>query len=175
MSAPITSSGRVRLPVQFSDDQIEHTVTFTSRYGESVSLAEWARLSEKRKTHLGLACPHERLDELFPDDANVLFQCHWPGYATRTRFLDLPSDINDIGSNFTTVNLLDMVCKELLNWILRLTNDRHITCRDPRWAIGLNQITFKHIYVSGVVRTKGYVAKWVPVLEIDSTALSMAA
>ena len=77
VSAPVTSpSGRVALPLPFSPDQVENTVTFTSRHGKGVSLAEWAKLSEKRKTHLALAHPDERLDEFLPDDAKILFQCH---------------------------------------------------------------------------------------------------
>ena len=48
-------------------------------------------------------------------------------------------------------------------------------CRDPRWAIGLSRITFKHVYVVGVVQTKGYVAKWLPLLEVESSALAMDA
>ncbi len=45
-------------------------------------------------------------------------------------------------------------------------------CCDPRWAVGLDQITFRHIFMVGVVQTKGYVSKWVPVLEIDRSAFA---
>ena len=60
-----------------------------------------------------------------------------------------------------------------LCWLCQ--NDRHIVCRDHRWSIGLSRITFKHVYVVGVVQTKGYVAKWLPLLEVDSSALAMDA
>ncbi|KAI1791531.1 hypothetical protein LXA43DRAFT_863698, partial [Ganoderma leucocontextum] len=165
-----TRAGRIAVSLPFSQDQVEHTVTFPSRHGKGVSLAEWARLSEKRKTHLLLNDAHERIDELAPDDARVLFQSHWPGYASRTRFLELPPHVSELEGAFTKAYLLDMVCKELVEWVLTLTNDRHIVCRDSAWAVGLNQITFRHIFVVGVVQTKGYISKWVPVLEVDRSA-----
>ena len=36
----------------------------------------------------------------------------------------------------------------------------------------MDQITFRHIFVVGVVQIKGYVSKWIPVLEVDRSAFA---
>ena len=69
-------SARIAVPLPFSQDLIEQRIAFSSRHGKGVSLADWARLSEKRKTHLALGDARERIDELVADDARILFQSH---------------------------------------------------------------------------------------------------
>ena len=110
----------------------------------------------------------------------------------------MPAHVTAGEAAFTKVDVLDMVCQALVDWVLKLIvrhiwpwlrvsfrtfalrtdefpfsllqNCRQIECREPQWAIGLKQITFRHIYVTSVVEVKGYVSKWVPVLEIEPRA-----
>ncbi|KAI0738007.1 hypothetical protein C8Q80DRAFT_1114162 [Daedaleopsis nitida] len=162
---------RIPLPLPFSDASISRRIDFHHCGRRGVNLDDWAKLSEKRRTYLAIDDAREGLDEMFEyNDGKILFQSHWPGYDTRTCFLEMPAGVTDCGRAFTKADLLDMVCQALVDWVLNITNRRHIECRDPRWAVGLKQITFKHIYVTSVVEVKGYVSKWAPVLEIDPRA-----
>ncbi|KAI0696569.1 hypothetical protein C8T65DRAFT_583310 [Cerioporus squamosus] len=161
---------RVRVPVPFSDACITNRVVFSFRGCRGISLGEWARLSEKGKTYLGVDDAHESVDELLSGEGQSLFQSHWPGYDPRTCYLDLPAHVTTGERSFAKADLLDMVCQALVDWVLKVTNCRQIECREPEWAIGLKQITFRHIYVTSVVEVKGYVSKWVPILEIDPRA-----
>lgn len=65
---------RVLLPTPFSQDCAANVVEFRSQDARGVSLAEWIRLSEKRKTYMCLDDPNETLDELV-DDWKILYQC----------------------------------------------------------------------------------------------------
>ncbi|RDX52924.1 hypothetical protein OH76DRAFT_1344771 [Lentinus brumalis] len=161
---------RVSVPLPFSNACILNDVAFSSRGCRGISLDEWTKLAEKGRTYLGIDDPHASVDELFSREGQPLFQSHWPGYDTRTCYLDMPAHVNTGERAFTKVDLLDMVCQALVDWVLKVTNCRQIECREPEWAIGLKQITFRHIYVASVVEVKGYVSKWVPVLEIDPRA-----
>ncbi|KAI0806762.1 hypothetical protein C8Q74DRAFT_1190233 [Fomes fomentarius] len=165
---------RIALPLPFSAPCLANAnrVDFSLRGCRGVSLSEWARLAEKRKTHLALDDAHASLEDVFESEeqGRLLFQSHWPGYDVRTCFLDMPQHVAAGEGPLTRVSLLDMVCQALVDWVVNISNCRHIECREPKWAIGLKQITFRHIYVTGVVEVKGYVNKWVPVLEIDPLA-----
>ncbi|KAI0373172.1 hypothetical protein BV20DRAFT_795047 [Pilatotrama ljubarskyi] len=168
-AAPEGLATRVPLPLPFSQKLVKQGVEFSFRGRPGVSLADWIRLSEKGKTHLCLDDPSESLDEVV-SESQILYQCQWPGYDTHTRYLPLPDGVVDGSVPFTKADLLDMVCKTLADWILMVTRCKQIECTERNWAIGLDGITFKHVYVASVIEVKGYIPKWVPVLEIDPTA-----
>lgn len=67
-------SSRVPLPTLFSQNIAANVVEFRSQGARGVSLADWIRLSEKRKTHTCIDDPNESLDELV-DDWKILYQC----------------------------------------------------------------------------------------------------
>ncbi|KAL1947211.1 hypothetical protein VTO73DRAFT_14172 [Trametes versicolor] len=163
-------SSRVPLPTPFSQNIAANVVEFRSQGARGVSLADWIRLSEKRKTHTCLDDPNESLDELV-DDWKILYQCQWPGYDAHTCYVAVPEEAAAGTAPLKKVDLLDMVCQTLADWVLAVTRRRHMECSAPAWVIGLDEITFKHIYVVSVVEVEGYVRKWVPVLEIDAEAL----
>ncbi|OJT06230.1 hypothetical protein TRAPUB_2911 [Trametes pubescens] len=161
---------RIPLPSPFPEDCAANVLEFRSQGARGVSLADWIRLSEKRKTHACLDDPDESLDELI-DDWKVLYQCQWPGYDAHTCYVAVPEEVAAGTASLRKVDLLDMVCQTLADWVLSVTRRRHTECSAPAWAIGLHEITFKHIYVVSVIEVEGYVRKWVPVLEIDAEAL----
>lgn len=41
----------------------------------------------------------------------------------------------------------------------------------PKWSVGTRGVTFRHVYVIGVVELKGYMSKWIPLLEVEEKAL----
>ncbi|KAI0355111.1 hypothetical protein OH77DRAFT_1403680 [Trametes cingulata] len=165
------SATRVPLPLSFSKDLITQTVEFSSRGRRGVCLADWIRFSEKGKTRLCLDDPTESLDEVF-SESTVLYQCQWPGYDVQTRYLPLPDHITSCSgsASFTRTDLLDLICRTLADWMLMITRCRNIECTEPEWAVGLEGITFRHVYVVGVVEVEGYLHKWVPVVEVDAEA-----
>ncbi|KAI0628766.1 hypothetical protein C8Q77DRAFT_1161797 [Trametes polyzona] len=162
-------SSRIQLPLPFSRDKIANTVQFRRRGARGVSLAEWIRMSERGKTRRCIDDPELNLDELV-DEWKILYQCQWPGYDAHTCYVRLPEEVAAGTAPLKKIDLLDMVCETLADWVLSVTRSRHRECTDPRWAIGLKEITFKHIYVVAVVEVEGYVRKWAPVLEIDEDA-----
>ncbi|KAI0781470.1 hypothetical protein BD413DRAFT_464049 [Trametes elegans] len=169
---------RILVPLPFSKNCTANTVDFGSGDRSGVCLADWARLYDKGKSRTCLDDPEETLDELILG-SSILYQCQassartitaWPGYATHTRFIALPDNVAEGRDVMRKVDLLDLVCTTLTDWLVTTMNSRHIICRDPTWAIGLEQISFKHIYVLGAAEVKGYLTKWVPVLAIDACA-----
>ena len=115
----------------------------------------------------------------------------WPGYAPHTRYLDMPDVVVNGARPLTRLDLLDMVCSALADWVVMISvcvlhssiprhphltcrimqNAGHIECREPAWTVGPKRIFFKDIYVAGIVEVEGYQSKWVPVLEVDARAL----
>ncbi|KAH9890520.1 hypothetical protein C8Q73DRAFT_651921 [Cubamyces lactineus] len=146
----------------------EHIVEFRGADGSrGVSLAEWIKLSERRKSEFCLEDPDESLEELVLD-SKVLYQCQWPGYDADTCYIPMPSHVSEGVAPFRKVDLLDMICERLSHWVLQTIRCREIECKEPQWALGLDCITFEHIYVVSVVEVRGYTSKWVPVIEIDA-------
>ncbi|KAH9857499.1 hypothetical protein C2E23DRAFT_277348 [Lenzites betulinus] len=168
-SSASISATRVPLPLPFPPARVSNVVEFRMHGSRGVSLAEWIRLSEKKRTHLCLDNPNDSLDELI-DDWRILYQNQWPGYDADTRYIAVPEAVAAGTAPLRKVDLLDMVCQALADWVLSTTRRRHTVCTEPQWAIGLDSITFKHIRVVSVVEVAGYVRKWVPVLEVDAEA-----
>ncbi|CDO71890.1 hypothetical protein BN946_scf184940.g37 [Trametes cinnabarina] len=160
-------SVRVRLPFPFPHKDIVNTVEFSSGGSPGVGLDTWIKLSEKRQTHRCLDSPEDSLEELILD-RTILYQCQWPGYDPHTCFVPVPTHIEDGTDVLKKGDLLDMICEVLACWILRVMRCGHVKCTEPQWAIGVNNITFKHVYIVAVVEVQGYMPKWVPVLEVDS-------
>ena len=76
---PPPQLARVALPLPFQDAFIANRVDFTAAHGPGgVSLAEWVRLAEKRRTCLALSEADARtcIDEMFVGDERVLFQSY---------------------------------------------------------------------------------------------------
>ncbi|KAI9059789.1 hypothetical protein FKP32DRAFT_1679601 [Trametes sanguinea] len=163
---------RIRVSLPFSQENIVNKVEFNSGGSLGVCLASWLRLSDKRQSHRCLDDPDEILDELLLDSM-ILYQSQWPGYDAHTCYVPVPSHVAEGHEALKKIDLLDMVCEVLARWILTITRCRHIECTEPEWAIGLDRITFKHIYVVAVAEISGYASKWVPILEVDSTAFDL--
>ncbi|KAI0823887.1 hypothetical protein BC628DRAFT_486537 [Trametes gibbosa] len=165
-----TFSTSVPMPLPFPPARVSNIVEFRRNGSRGVSLAEWIRLTEKKRTRQCLDDPDECLDELV-DDWKILYQCQWPGYDAHTCYIAVPEAVAAGTAPLRKVDFLDMVCKALAGWVLSTTRQRHIECVEPHWAIGLDAISFKHIRVVSVLEVAGYVRKWVPVLEIDARAI----
>ncbi|KAI0657197.1 hypothetical protein C8Q70DRAFT_920182 [Cubamyces menziesii] len=165
-------STRIALPLPHAVKHAAvHTVEFQSADGSrGVSLAEWIRLSDKRKSELCLKDPQESLEELILD-SQVLYQCQWPGYDADTCYISTPSHVAEGVAPLRKVDFLDVICERLSHWVLQTLRCKHVECTEPQWALGLDSITFEHIYVVAVVEVKGYVPKWVPVVEVDASAV----
>ncbi|KAI0333144.1 hypothetical protein GY45DRAFT_1245317 [Cubamyces sp. BRFM 1775] len=163
---------RIPLPLPHAVKQDPaHTVEFRSANGSrGVSLAEWIRLSERRISDLCLENPEESLEEVILEK-RILYQCQWPGYDVDTCYIPTPSHVADGLAPLRKADLLDIICERLSHWVLQTIQCRQIECKEPQWALGLDQITFEHIYVVSVVEVKGYTCKWVPVIEIDADAM----
>lgn len=142
---------RIPLPLPFSAPCLAdaNRVEFSLRGCRGVSLSEWARLAEKRKTHLALDDPHASLEDVFESEeqGQLLFQSHvsllhtlhclaslktrtrththyvrqWPGYDVRTCFLDMPQHVAAGEGPLTRVSLLDMVCQALVDWVVNIS------------------------------------------------------
>ncbi|KAI0668375.1 hypothetical protein C8Q78DRAFT_1081250 [Trametes maxima] len=162
-------SKRVPIPLFFSEDDVVNRVQFNTGGRPGVSVADWISHSDKRRSGLCLDDPEESLDELITDD-QILYQCRWPGYDAHTCYVSMPAHVTRGVSSFRKVDLLNMVCGTLADWVLNITRRRHIECSQPEWAIGLENITFRHIYVVSAVEVKGYTSKWSPVIEVDGKA-----
>ncbi|KAL7282921.1 hypothetical protein ACG7TL_002339 [Trametes sanguinea] len=163
---------RVPVPLPYPQENIVNTIEFNSGGSRGVSLASWMRLSDKRQSHRCLDSPDDRLDELCIGSM-ILYQLRWPGYDAHTCYVPVPSHVEEGRDALKKIDVLDMVCEVLARWILSITRCRHIECIEPEWAIGLDRITFKHIYVVAVAEVSGYAPKWVPVLEVDSAAFEL--
>ncbi|KAJ8482715.1 hypothetical protein ONZ51_g5184 [Trametes cubensis] len=151
-------STRIALPLPHAVKHAAvHTVEFQSADGSrGVSLAEWIRLSDKRKSELCLKDPQESLEELILD-SQVLYQCQWPGYDADTCYISTPSHVAEGVAPLRKVDFLDVICERLSHWVLQTLRCKHVECTEPQWALGLDSITFEHIYVVAVVEVKGYV------------------
>ncbi|KAI0648418.1 hypothetical protein C8Q79DRAFT_1008743 [Trametes meyenii] len=161
---------RIPLPLPFSEDDVVNRVEFSTCGRPGVSLADWISHSDKRRSHLCLDDPEESLDELIADH-RILYQCRWPGYDAHTCYVRMPAPVTQGVSALKKVDLLDVICKTLADWVLEMIRRKHIECTQPEWAIGLKNITFRHIYIVSVVELKGYTPKWVPVIEVDGKVL----